>query len=120
MYAYLGGISKQIDCPPIQIGGFEDHVHILATLGRSQTQSDWVKELKRVSNLWLKAQGNFFNDFEWQRGYACFSVSQSNLDSVQKYIATQVEHHKDQSFQAELRKLLTKHQLAWDEKYLWD
>ncbi|MFH0981501.1 MAG: transposase [Planctomycetota bacterium] len=54
LHAYLGGISKQLECPPIRVGGVEEHVHILARFGRTITQAEWVKELKRVSNLWLK------------------------------------------------------------------
>src|SRR5256885_15608134 len=57
LHSYLGGISKQLDCPPILVGGVEDHVHLLARFGRTITQAEWVKELKRVSNLWLKENG---------------------------------------------------------------
>ena len=120
LHAYLGGISKQLDCAPIQIGGVEDHVHLLARFARTITQAEWVKELKRVSNAWLKERGRDFAGFEWQGGYAAFSVSQSNLEPVKQYIATQEEHHRKMSFQDELRALLRKHEMEWDEKYVWD
>jgi len=106
--------------PPIQVGGYEDHVHILARFGRTITQADWVKELKRVSNLWLKSRGPSFSDFSWQKGYSDFSVSQSNLEAVTQYIQTQDEHHRGMNFQDELRVLLRKHDLEWDEDYVWD
>ncbi len=120
LYAYLGGISKQLGCPSILIGGVEDHVHLLCRLARTITQAEWVKELKRISNAWVKEQGRAYVDFEWQGGYADFSVSQSNLDLVIAYIAAQEEHHRKMSFQEELRALLRKHQIKWDEKYVWD
>ncbi|MEW6160362.1 MAG: IS200/IS605 family transposase [Verrucomicrobiota bacterium] len=120
LHAYLGGISKRLECAPIQIGGVEDHVHVLARFTRTSTQAEWVKELKRISNAWLKERGRDFADFEWQGGYAAFSVSQSNLERVKEYIATQEEHHQKMSFQDELRALLRKHQIEWDEKYVWD
>ena len=120
LHAYLGEVSKRLDCPPILVGGVEDHVHLLARFGRTMTQAEWVKELKRVSNLWLKEQGVEFADFEWQGGYADFSVSQSNLEQVKEYIARQEEHHRKMSFQDELRALLRKHEAAWDERYVWD
>jgi REP element-mobilizing transposase RayT len=82
LHSYLGGVSKQLDCAPIQIVGVEDHVHALARFGRTITQAEWVKELKRVSNLWLKERGRDYADLEWQGGYADFSVSQSNLEQV--------------------------------------
>jgi REP element-mobilizing transposase RayT len=120
LHAYLGGISKQLDCAPIQIGGVEDHVHVLSRFGRTITQAEWVKELKRVSNVWLKEHERDFADFGWQGGYAAFSVSQSNLESVKQYIANQEEHHRKMNFQDELRALLRKHEMEWDEKYVWD
>ena len=119
-HAYLGEISKRLDCPPILVGGVEDHVHLLARFGRTITQAEWVKELKRVSNDWLKDQGREFADFQWQGGYSDFSVSQSSLDRVTKYIANQPEHHRKVNFQDELRTLLRKHETKWDERYVWD
>ena len=120
LHAYLGGVSKQLDCPPILVGGVEDHVHLLCRFARTITQAEWVKELKRVSNGWLKEQGRDYTDFEWQGGYADFSVSQSNLEQVKQYIANQEEHHRKVNFQDELRALLRKHQQEWDERYVWD
>ena len=98
----------------------EDCVHLLARFGRTVTQAEWVKELNRVSNLWLKERGRDYADFEWQGGYADFSVSQSNLDQVKQYIAGQEEHHRKIGFRDELRALLRKHEIEWEEKYFWD
>ena len=120
LHAYLGGISKTLDCPPILIGGMEDHVHVLARFGRTITQAEWVKELKRVSNLWLKEEGVAYRDFQWQGGYADFSVSRSKLDRVRNYIADQKTHHRKMDFQDELRSLLRKHDVEWDERFVWD
>lgn len=120
LHAQFGGISKTLECPPIRVGGIEDHVHILARLARTISQAEWVKELKRVSNLWLKQQATDFTTFEWQGGYAAFSVSQSNLEQVTNYIHNQEEHHRKANFQDELRALLRRHQIEWDERYVWD
>lgn len=130
LHGYLGGISKKLDCAPLCIGGVEDHVHILGRLGRTLTQADWIKELKRASTLWMKDQvtppastegpSAPLAEFAWQGGYACFSVSVSNLKAVAAYIDGQAAHHRKMSFQDELRTLLKKHGEVWDEKYLWD
>ena len=119
LHSFLGGTSKTLECPPIIVGGLEDHIHLLARFGRTITQANWVKELKRVSNLWMKEQGDF-KKFEWQGGYADFSVSQSNLEQVKQYIANQEKHHRKRSFQDEVRGLLKKHRIDWDERYVWD
>jgi len=117
LHAFLGGISKTLDCPPIIVGGMEDHVRLLTAFGRTMTQAEWVKELKRVSNLWLKGKGE---PIQWQGGYAAFSVSQSNLEHVRRYIEDQPAHHRKLSFQDELRALLQKHHVEFDERYVWD
>jgi putative transposase len=119
LHLYLGGISKRLRCAPIITGGVEDHVHLLARLGRTLTQAEWVKELKRVSNLWMKEKYSI-KDFAWQGGYADFSVSASNLEQVKKYIANQQFHHRKMDFQEELRALLRRHDLDWDERHVWD
>ena len=119
LHAYLGGISAKLDCPPIKVGGVADHVHVLARLGRTITQADWVKELKRVSHTWLDSQHGL-GSFEWQAGYADFSVSQSQLDVTIAYIANQEVHHQKRDFQDEMRVMFRKHKIEWDERYVWD
>ena len=120
LHAQLGGISKTLGCPPLMVGGVEDHVHLLCRFGRTITQADWVKEVKRVSNGWLKAQSPEYADFEWQSGYSDFSVSQSALEDVKRYIIDQKSHHEKLTFQEELRRLLLKHEIVFDEHYVWD
>jgi hypothetical protein len=93
---------------------------MLCHFSRTITQAEWVKEVKRVSNGWLKEQGPGYTDFEWQGGYADFSVSQSNLDQVKEYIAGQEEHHRKMTFKEEFVMLLKKHQIPYDDRYLWD
>jgi len=120
LHAYLGGISATLDCSPVRAGGMADHVHILALLGRSITQAEWVKELKRASNLWLKERGREFATFQWQGGYAAFSVSKSNVAQVVEYIERQEEHHRRFTFQDELRLMFRRHEVEFDERYVWD
>jgi len=119
MHAFLGGVSKQLDCMPVIVGGVDDHVHLLARCGRGITQADWVKELKRVSSHWIKERDRQMAGFSWQNGYGVFSVSPSALGAVECYIAGQEEHHRKVSFQDEFRVFLRKHGVGWDERYVW-
>ena len=117
LHSYLGGVSKKVDCQPLIVGGVEDHVHILAAMGRGVSQADWIKEMKRVSSIWMKER---HANFGWQSGYGIFSVSVSDIDSIRQYIASQEEHHREVTFQDEFRRLLEEHSLAWDERYVWE
>ena len=119
LHSQIGEISKRLDCPPIVTGGIADHIHLLARFGRTITQAEWVKEVKRVSNLWLKKE-HLISEFEWQGGYADFSVSPSSLERVKQYIINQQHHHRKMSFQDEMRALFRKHSIEWDERYVWD
>ncbi len=92
---------------------------MLARLGRTIALADWIKELKRVSSVWIK-EAHCKRLFQWQGGYAAFSVSASNLERVKKYIERQEQHHHKVSFQDELRALFRKHKMEWDERYVWD
>ncbi len=119
-HAYIGEISKRLGCSPLCIGGVADHVHILARLGREVRQSDWVKELKRVSNPWINEHLSVNGKFAWQSGYGAFSVSQSKVEEVREYIRRQEEHHQRMSFQEEYREFMNRHGIEWDERYVWD
>jgi len=120
MHRYLGGILKGLDCPPIIVGGVEDHVHLLCILSRTVAPADMVKEAKRSSSLWIKKRGPDFADFAWQAGYGIFSIGYSQLEEVRRYIANQEQHHHKLTFQDELRRLLNRYEVTFDEAYVWD
>jgi putative transposase len=120
LHKYLAVASAELRCPAIKVGGVEDHVHMLARQARTITLAGWVRELKRTSSLWVKELAEGSNVFQWQAGYGAFSVSQSQSAAVERYIARQAAHHRRVSFQDEFRTLLDRHQIAYDERYLWD
>jgi putative transposase len=103
VHSVLAGITNRLDCPPVEIGGMEDHVHVLARFGRTITQAEWIKEMKRPCTQWINDTGPGKCSFAWQAGYGIFSVSPSNVDAVQKYILEQEERHKKVTFQDEFR-----------------
>jgi REP element-mobilizing transposase RayT len=120
MHRYIAGVSKTLECPAIIVGGATDHVHLLANQSRTIALAEWVKEIKRASSLWSKKKSPQWDLFQWQAGYGAFSVSQSQKQLVQEYIGSQEEHHRQFSYQDELRLLLKKHGVAFDERYVWD
>jgi len=120
LHAYLVTVLKNLNCPVITVNSVEDHIHILFLLHRTVPLSKAVEDAKKSSSKWLKTQSSTLSTFSWQSGYGAFSVSESNVPIVKKYIATQAEHHKKVSFQDELRGFLNKHRIEFDERYLWD
>jgi putative transposase len=120
MHRYIAGVCKTLECPAVIVGGVSDHVHVLANQSRTISLAEWVKEMKRASSLWAKNRHPEWESFQWQAGYGAFSVSQSQRESVRAYIDSQEEHHRQASFQDELRQLLKKQEISFDERYVWD
>ncbi len=119
LYAYIVGILDTLHCITLAIGGTEDHLHALISMSRTITLAKMVEDMKRGSSRYLKTCGPALKNFSWQGGYGAFSVSESQLQKVSAYIHHQEEHHKTKAFQDELRLLLTKHNIPFDEQYLW-
>lgn len=111
---------RSLDAFVHEIGGTEDHVHILVSLPRSLSLSKLVEEIKKGSSKWIKTKGEHHRLFAWQNGYGAFSIGESNYDVLKRYIQNQVEHHKNVSFQDEFRAFLKKYRISFDEKYVWD
>jgi REP element-mobilizing transposase RayT len=120
LFAYQAGIFKDWESPALVIGGIEDHVHALFVLSKNHPLKKIVEEVKKGSSKWMKANGPRNAEFCWQAGYAAFSVSQSNVEAVSRYIRTQEEHHRKMTFQDELRGLFRRHGVEYDERYVWD
>ena len=118
MHAYLTGTSKNLQCEPLQVGGTEDHIHILSGLSRIISIAELVKNLKTSSSRNFRNKGQ--STFAWQTGYGAFSVSQSSKANVIAYIANQETHHRKVTFQEEFRSFRTKHGVRFDERYVWN
>ena len=120
LYEYTGGILRAEKSVLLAAGGMPDHVHLLVSLSRELSIADALRLLKANSSKWIHETFPQRRQFTWQAGYGAFSVSFSNLPDVKSYIARQAEHHRVRTFQDEFREFLRKHELEWDEQYVWD
>jgi REP element-mobilizing transposase RayT len=120
LYRYLGGIIRGEGGILLEIGGINDYVHLLAKFNPSRSVSDMLGDLKANSSRWVNDKKMKLRKFGWQEGFGAFSVSESQVPAVTKYIQSQEKHHRKQTFQAEYIELLNKHNIGYDERYLWD
>ena len=120
LYAYLGSVCNTMECQPIKIGGYTDHIHILCMLSKKVALMNLVEKVKSHSSKWIKTMGEEYKNFYWQDGYGGFSVNPAEVDVVINYIAGQKEHHSKKSFQTEYRAFLKKYKVEYDEMYVWD
>ncbi|MCP9493551.1 MAG: IS200/IS605 family transposase [Pyrinomonadaceae bacterium MAG19_C2-C3] len=116
-HSYIGGIVRNLKGKPVRVGGVADHVHLLAWLPPTITISDAARDIKANSSRWISGQG--VKDFAWQRGYAAFSVSHSNIGQVAQYIVNQAAHHRRMTFKEEYIKFLKAHGVVYDERFVF-
>ena len=117
LHAYLATVVRNLGCDCYRVGGVADHVHLAIRLPSTQPLADVIRKTKTTSSQWLKLR---VPTFEWQRGYAAFSVGPHDREALLWYIDGQEEHHHKVSFQDEFRKLLKHYGVEFDERYVWD
>ncbi len=120
LYPFIGGIVRAERGTLYDIGGIEDHVHLYLRWRSDGAISDLMRTVKSRSSKWIHESFPALGAFAWQEGYAVFTVSQSQEEGVKKYIADQHEHHRKEDFMAELLRLLRKHEIEFDERYVFD
>ena len=121
LYSYIHGIIKNKNCHLYRINGMDDHIHIMSDLNPSVCLSDYVKDIKVASSMWMKNSGLFPSFGGWQVGYGAFTYSIRERDMIINYIKNQKEHHRSESFYVEYKRLLVENDIEFDDKYLlWD
>jgi len=120
LHPYVAATLAANNCIVSEVGGVEDHLHLCFGIPRILSIAQMVEAVKTSSSKWIKSRGRPFEDFRWQAGYGAFSVSESHVEAVMKYIRNQPEHHKTVTFQDEYRQFLERHRITFDERYMWD
>jgi putative transposase len=118
LYDYIGGVIRGVGGISLELNGTEDHVHLLTKLRPDTALSSVLRDLKANASGWMHDVFPALKDFSWQRGYGAFTVSQSNVEEVRRYIARQKEHHRKTSFRDEFIHFLKANGLNYDERYL--
>jgi putative transposase len=117
LYDYIGGTIRGIGGICLEIGGIEDHIHLLLKLKPTMDVAKFLQDLKPNVTNWARRE--ILPIFEWQNGYGAFTVGESQIESVRRYIQNQEAHHKEIDFETEFKSLLRKAGIEFDEKYLW-
>ena len=118
LYDYIGGTIRKLGGISLELNGTEDHIHLLTKLRPDKALSDVLRDLKAHASGWMHDVFPELKAFTWQRGYGAFTVSQSNVDEVRRYIAHQKEHHQKVSFRTELIQFLKANGIEYDERYI--
>jgi REP element-mobilizing transposase RayT len=119
LWPFLGGIARENRMVAPAVGGVEDHIHILLSLPSTMSIAKAIQLLKAGSSLWLHEMFPEQRGFAWQEGYGAFSLSVSQAERTKSYIESQAEHHRKKTFQEEFLTFLKKHNMDYDERYVW-
>jgi REP element-mobilizing transposase RayT len=120
LYSYVGGIIRGEKGHLIEIGGIEDHIHLLAGFKPTIAVSEMLQRIKGNSSKWINDENKTTKRFEWQPGYGAFTVSQSQIPTVRRYIQRQREHHKSVTFRDEFLAMLERHNITYDPRYVFE
>lgn len=120
LFKYLSGICYNLECFPVKVGGYLDHIHILCLHSKKIALMKLLEEVKSHSSKWMKTKDEQLSNFYWQDGYGSFSVNPTQIEVVRNYIERQREHHRKKTFQDEYRAFLKKYKVEYDERYVWD
>ncbi len=118
LYDYIGGTIRSLGGISLELNGTEDHVHLLAKLRPDRALSDVLRDLKANASGWMHDVFPSLKRFSWQRGYGAFTVSQSNVKEVRRYIARQKKHHQRVSFRDEFIQFLKANGIEYDERFV--
>jgi putative transposase len=120
LYSYIGGILRGQSGTLLEIGGIADHVHLVIRIRPDVSVSDIVRLVKSNSSKWANERPDARGRFAWQEGYGAFTVSSSQLPEVRSYLQRQEDHHRTKTFQEEFVEFLRRHEIEFNESYLWD
>jgi putative transposase len=118
LYEYIGGTIRGLGGISLELNGTDDHVHLLTKLRPDTALSDVLRNLKANASGWMHDVFPELKEFSWQRGYGAFTVSQSSVEEIRRYIARQKEHHQKPSFREEFIQFLKANEIEYDERYL--
>ena len=117
--AYFGGMMRNMKAKLHGVNNTADHIHLAVGLHPDTSLSSFIRVVKTNSSKWIHETYESLQTFSWQEGYSAFSVSYSGMDKVIQYIENQQEHHKKLSFEEELVRLLEKHHIDYDPRYVF-
>lgn len=120
LYGYIGGIVREQKGTLLRAGGVEDHIHLLVKLSPTLAISDVLRTVKANSSRWINERSDVRQRFEWQSGYAAFSVSESMVAKVIRYIDNQEAHHRKKTFEEEFLEILQRHGVNYDPRYVFE
>jgi REP element-mobilizing transposase RayT len=118
VFQYIGGIIQNVGGYPVTVGGVDNHIHILATMPKTMSVSEFVQKIKANSSKWIKTLDEYYESFVWQEGYGAFCVSPSLLKKTIRYIENQEKHHHMESALDEYKRFLKANDIEYDEHYL--
>jgi REP element-mobilizing transposase RayT len=119
LWPYMGGVARDNNMKALAVGGTADHIHILLSIPSTTPIAKAIQLIKGNSSKWISDTFPGLRNFAWQEGYGAFSISVSGIDETIAYIQSQDEHHRKRTFQEEFLAFLRKHNIAYDERYIW-
>ncbi len=88
-----------------EVGGTDDHVHLVIAVPPTLLVSDWIGEMKGASSHHINNVVANRRVLEWQPGYGVVSFGTKDLPWVLDYVRKQREHHARGKVYARLERI---------------
>ncbi len=111
LYKYVDVALKRHACKLLQIGGTENHVHLVFEMSPEISIDELLKKVKLGSQTELQHKG--FRDFFWSDGYYAYTIGAEDIEKERFNIMQQHLFHRDVTLEMELTKL--RHELNMEE-----
>ena len=119
LYRYIWGIIKSKKSVLYRINGTENHIHILSDLHPTIALSDFMRDIKKSTNIWMKKTGRYPLFTSWAEGSCILTYSFRDKEKIINYIKNQKEHHNKVSFEDEYLTLLKESGIDYDDRYVF-
>jgi REP element-mobilizing transposase RayT len=120
VHSYMAKTLRSLGCEAVNVGGTEDHVHVVCFLAKKHAPMDVIRTVKADTSRRVKTFAASRRDFAWQNGYGIFSVSPADFEMAVDYVKKQAEHHRKMTFREEFMRFIRKYDIPHDERYMWD
>ena len=120
VYEYMGGTIRGRKGHLLEVGGVEDHIHLLMNIPPTESVSNFIRDVMSGTSKWINDSNLVSQDFRWQKGYGAFTVSFSQIESVRDYIQNQEIHHRKLTFKQEYVLMLKRHNIQFEDRFLFE
>jgi putative transposase len=118
LFAYLGGIVRELRCTAMIINGTCDHVHMLIRIRPSQSIAEIARIVKTNSSGWIRKTGH--REFDVAGWIWCVQRERIECVGGDEIHCDAGGTSSEAIISGGVCGVLEENKVAYDERYIWD